>query len=238
MVHTLNIIHFAYPRFPEELRDERKGLAWLRAMADQRWRLTQDSENFYNEGYREALQAHDAGSVSAATKERLQAFTAGKEEVFECAGFWLVDDLWIDMALGYGEATVFLSADGGSFSHMDEGHQQKYEAWMRLSEVIYQVWRPIFGFDSAGLVEPHTSRDDALALEARCLYLVNYYGPEFVAKLGRERLLSAPAWRVKPLDDGGIMLAPNPIVSDDPFTPRPYGLKQVAQHLGLYQPLK
>jgi hypothetical protein len=75
-------------------------------------------------------------------------------------------------------------------------------------------------------------------LEAPWLYRINLFGPEYVAKLGRERLLNTPAWQVKELDDGGILVATIPYMEAGVKEPgaAAYDWGKAAQHLGLAEP--
>ena len=65
------------------------------------------------------------------------------------------------------------------------------------------------------------------------LYYINLFGPELVKKLGRDRLLSAPAWRVEELGDGGIFLVPEDHLA---IGGGGHSLKKVADHLGMSTP--
>ncbi|ATB38070.1 hypothetical protein CYFUS_003496 [Cystobacter fuscus] len=66
---------------------------------------------------------------------------------------------------------------------------------------------------------PNFGRDD----ETECrdgfdkIYEVcwlNVFGPKLVETVGRERMLSAPAWRVEELPNGGVLLVTRPTVTD------------------------
>ena len=50
------------------------------------------------------------------------------------------------------------------------------------------------------------SAEKTIAGPPPMLYGANFFGPEMVARLGREFLLQAPCWRVVELDDGGVLL--------------------------------
>jgi hypothetical protein len=71
----------------------------------------------------------------------------------------------------------------------------------------------------------------------RAISWVTYFGPELVQYLGREKILSAPTWKIEPMPTGGILLLllPHPM---DPDVPE-MRLAQwhVMDHLGL-KPLK
>jgi hypothetical protein len=50
------------------------------------------------------------------------------------------------------------------------------------------------------------------------IYWANYFGPDYVERLGRDKLLSAPSYKIKQLSDGGLLLltAPSPLVHANP----------------------
>lgn len=48
--------------------------------------------------------------------------------------------------------------------------------------------------------------DAVVAGELRELWWANLFGPEFIERLGRDRLLTAPAWRLDTLSNGGVVL--------------------------------
>lgn len=70
---------------------------------------------------------------------------------------------------------------------------------------LYAVLRPAFGWLDFCQLSGFTGFDDVELVQVPHIYWANYFGPAHVAKLGRERLMAAPAWSVEQLDDGGIL---------------------------------
>lgn len=92
--------------------------------------------------------------------------------------------------------------------------------YLDIGKQLYEVLRPTFGwidFDY-GL---HTTHEDIEALELPALYWANFFGPPYVAKIGREKIMTAPAWSVEELSDGGLLyvLASCPGLTDDHVSP-------------------
>jgi len=110
------------------------------------------------------------------------------------------------------ESIVFVSVEDTDFDdRYTDGHgAQCYWEWLQLIEQIYAVWRPLYGFETGNSgCEGFIERDAALSLDVTFVYGgANLFGPELAAKLGRERLLAAPADYIRPLDDGGVFLVP------------------------------
>jgi hypothetical protein len=62
--------------------------------------------------------------------------------------------------------------------------------------------------------------------------MINFWGPEIVAELGKERILALPAWRNELLSNGGVLLIP-----DDSFgRHRPFAFKKIQVALGFPTP--
>jgi hypothetical protein len=89
-----------------------------------------------------------------------------------------------------------------------------YAHWLELLELAYRIWQPLYGYEPAPCW-PETSLAHARALQPQYLYQYNYFGPELVEKLGRERVLQAPAWHVKRFGDGGVLVIPNEMYSGE-----------------------
>ena len=63
---------------------------------------------------------------------------------------------------------------------------------------------------------------------------MTFYGPKIVDEIGRERLLTAPVYKVEELENGGFLL----MLGEQPFFPHPKSYREaVGNHLGL-TPLK
>lgn len=108
-----------------------------------------------------------------------------------------------------------------------------YQILTDIFKDLYRIWHPFYGFEeySGG---SFVSRNKLLTeQQAVYLYFINFFGPELVNKLGRERVLSAPAWKIEEMDDGGIFLMP---VDPTASVATGYTLKGAAAHLGLNTP--
>lgn len=110
---------------------------------------------------------------------------------------------------------------------------KNYLALLETVKDLYRIWRPFYG---------HQDYPDGISLSRNrvinvqnidYLYEINLFGPELVNKLGRDRLLSAPVWKVEALDDGGIFLIPDEQVTVDG---KRYSMKKAADYLGMKTP--
>lgn len=132
-------------------------------------------------------------------------------------------DLAFDVALHPAYGILMLSVDSFTFEDYDGigTGLLRYLRWLDMVRRLYAIWRPIYGFESADdMTEGLIEREDALKLNITRLFsMANVFGPELVAKLGRERLLSAPAAYVAPLADGGVLLTPRMYTSLDALPP-------------------
>lgn len=61
------------------------------------------------------------------------------------------------------------------------------------------------------------------------IYHTNFFSPSIVRKLGKEKLLSAPAWKIKELADGGMMI----VVCENPLECENEEKERIESHLGL-----
>jgi len=100
-----------------------------------------------------------------------------------------------------------------------------------IGKSLYKIVSPSFGwvdFDY-GL---QTTYKDIESLELPTLYWANFFGPPYVARIGRAKIMSAPAWDIQELPDGGILyvLASGPGLADDHVPP-----DDVKSHFGITQ---
>ena len=108
-----------------------------------------------------------------------------------------------------------------------------YPTMLEVFKDLYNSWHPFYGHqDYEGGVS--LNRDTVIEdQDIDYLYRINLFGPELVSKLGRDRLLSAPAWRIEELADGGIFLIPQDHMA---IGGGGHSLKKVADHLGMNTP--
>ncbi len=110
-----------------------------------------------------------------------------------------------------------------------------YNEFLEVLQLFYDIWHPIYGFQEEPGEETYISREEALALDISWLYELNLFGPEIVAKFGREKVLKSPAWRVHKFDDGGVMIVPALYISEQEIPNEEYRFsrEEVANYLGL-----
>lgn len=103
--------------------------------------------------------------------------------------------------------------------------------FLDIGRSLYQIVSPSFGwvdFDH-GL---QTTHEDIESLELPTLYWANFFGPPYVARIGREKIMSAPAWSIEELPDHGLLyvLSSCPGLADDHVPP-----DDVKNHFGVAQ---
>lgn len=86
-------------------------------------------------------------------------------------------------------------------------HDTEYYSrlFLDLGRELYAVLRPAFGWLDFCQPSGQTGFDDVEHLDIPHVYWANYFGPDYVSKFGRDHFVSAPAWAIEPLDDGGIL---------------------------------
>ena len=131
----------------------------------------------------------------------------------------------------------FYPQEGVIYATVPDCHEFRYyNEFLEALQLFYDIWHPIYGFKEDGTGDdPYISREEALALNIPWLYELNLFGPEIVAKLGRENVLKSPAWRVHKFDDGGVMIVPALYISDEEIPNEEYKFsrEEVANYLGL-----
>ncbi len=108
-----------------------------------------------------------------------------------------------------------------------------YNEFLEVLQLFYDVWHPIYGFQEGTSDEPYISREEALAQNIYYLHELNIFGPEIVAKLGRDKVLKSPAWRMHKFDDGGVLLVPALYISGRPHEEYRFSREEVGDYLGL-----
>jgi hypothetical protein len=111
--------------------------------------------------------------------------------------------------------------------------------FLEVAKEMYNLVRPVYGsihqiadsIKKATRFEPRYNAEVVEAIDLRkCLpgvYWANFFGPEYVEMFGREKMLSAPCWSVKELDDGGFLL----LTSSSPLDPANPESRQAQQRL-------
>ena len=86
---------------------------------------------------------------------------------------------------------------------------------LRMALRLYPQLSPSFGWvDESGGNNGYIK--EAVAVKFQVIGWINFFGPPFVKKYGREFLMGLPGWKVEELDDGGIFhqLTSNIVASD------------------------
>ena len=85
-----------------------------------------------------------------------------------------------------------------------------------IAKGLYDILWPTFGWIDL-YYGWTTTHEDIEATNLRMLYWANFFGSRLVERLGRDRILSAPAWHVDELTDGGLLylLAPHLGLTDE-----------------------
>lgn len=131
------------------------------------------------------------------------------------------------------EATIYLEPEEYTITMYYLAKQDvlaPFLHWLDLLQFTYQTWHPLYSYKEGGA---ETTHEDALAGDISLLYEINLWNREIVEKMGRERVLEAPAWRVTELEDGSVFLLPQLTSdggTDEDYT---YDTDTVATHLGL-----
>jgi hypothetical protein len=114
----------------------------------------------------------------------------------------------------------------------DEQGFAAYQSWLELLKEMYSFLQPliVYQFNESRY---NIEREDILARTyLNWLYDIAIYSPPLVETIGRERLLSAPAWRVEAFDDGAVLLVPE----EHYYLPIVHNYTVVATHLGFHVP--
>ncbi len=91
-----------------------------------------------------------------------------------------------------------------------EHHSRRF---LHLGEQLYTVVQPVFGWIERCPLSGYTASEDVEKLEVPHLYWANFFGPEYVRKVGREYLLNAPGWKKEGLENGGFLYVLSPSLS-------------------------
>ncbi|WP_448600889.1 hypothetical protein [Thermoflexus hugenholtzii] len=87
-----------------------------------------------------------------------------------------------------------------------EKDPEKYARfYLDIGKGLYTILQPTFGWIEWDLEWLPTRHEDIENLRLPALYWANFFGPPYVQKLGREKILKAPAWRIEELPDGGLL---------------------------------
>jgi hypothetical protein len=119
-----------------------------------------------------------------------------------------------------------------SIARADAGKPSVLRTFLDACEALYAALQPDYGYGLVALdVQPLPPPFEPDA-GVKALYDYNFFGPKLAARLGQERVLSAPAQRTAALPDGGALLevVDNPLANRKANTPK---YQEIAHALGL-----
>jgi hypothetical protein len=135
-----------------------------------------------------------------------------------------------DSPKGVKEAWIRTTTDNTPYFWRAEYNPARYSRFfLDIGKRLYEILRPTFGWSDFdyGL---RTTHEDIEALRLPVIYWANFFGPAYVDQIGRDKILSAPAWAIEELPDGGLLyvLAPCPGLTDDHVS-----VESVKAHFGI-----
>jgi hypothetical protein len=141
----------------------------------------------------------------------------------------LTIECWITLRPEKGAISFVVTQE--HFSGSDEG-RAAFLGLIEMFKETYRYWHPIYGYQWYDSEAQLTQAALLATHEVHHIYPINFWGPEIVEKLGRERVLNAPAWRKEVLADGGVLLIP-----DNTYDVHiPFAYRRLATVLGLQTP--
>ena len=87
------------------------------------------------------------------------------------------------------------------------GNPNWYTEFLALTRLLAEHMDAVYGWADAEIKSEYAPVTPAsvAALDPQPLAWVNIYGRAYVEQIGHDRLMSAPAWRVEALANGGVM---------------------------------
>lgn len=92
---------------------------------------------------------------------------------------------------------------------------------LKLGRAFYPIAQPMLGYIDEAYANP-TLSEDSLKLRLKHISWVNFFGPAYVAKYGRDFLLGLPGHKTELLPDGGVFhqLSPTFVAPSEPEAQR------------------
>jgi hypothetical protein len=198
---------------------------FLKLLVSHGFRVIAETEN--------EIYADVVPEVSQTLQQDVDAYLAQRNAPLFFRAYYVGDiDLSLLFQLVPEEGLLACMVEQEHFYGSVEGHAA-YLTMVAIFKELCGSWHPLYGhtYYSSGV---NPERAVVLSdLNVVALYYINLFGPELVNKLGRERLLSAPAWQIEELADGSIFLVPEDHVEAGGGG---YSLKKVADYLGINTP--
>ena len=97
------------------------------------------------------------------------------------------------------------------YLYTKEGVMESFDEFINDAKIIYDAVSPTVGYGTTEIMETFKEmsqevKNFSLAKHINSIANINFLCPKKVEEIGREKLLSAPAWKIEELSDGGILL--------------------------------
>lgn len=161
------------------------------------------SDWFYERSLSEAIQA-----ISADCGGAIRLWYGGIDFVIGIRPQPSIDEKFGSIVLSFNR--VFFN----DVLEINQKLERSVEIVIELSKKLYAYLSPIYGFGEYGVGwREIPSKEDILSGNVMRFCWTNFVPNNLVEKMGRKKLLSAPAWKVEELNDGGVLLvlAQNPL---------------------------
>ncbi|MDH5507884.1 MAG: hypothetical protein OEZ02_11755 [Anaerolineae bacterium] len=110
------------------------------------------------------------------------------------------------------------------FTQKEYDSEKNCEILLALAKQLYELYAPKYGWIERGLWSGYTGKKDIEALAIPHIYWANFFGPDYVAKYGKEFFQHAPGWYYGEMRDGGCMYVLSPDINRNKA-----GVKQLEQ---------
>lgn len=109
-----------------------------------------------------------------------------------------------------------MSLTGGIWAPVEEQaryHEPFSTKVLEIALQLYPLARPKYGAVVDSFIDSYPiSTTPIVRTRITTLSWVTFFGPEYVAKFGRELLAGIPGWRVEDLPDGGLLHQARPSI--------------------------
>ena len=146
---------------------------------------------------------------------RIEAFLEGRVKTLDMIAYSIEREAPLggfDFRISFDSrrSDISITLNHIAFMHQEETRQIALANWLKLFTAMYEIWQPVYGYcDPVDIDWPEVTKPEDIAdYRIPCLYEINFLSPKIVEQLGRERVLSTPAWKVQPLSDGGVLIVP------------------------------
>lgn len=115
---------------------------------------------------------------------------------------------------------MFVAVDSDFVSDLSPSNYKNVRALVQICELIYIILHPAYAYGFTSPEIDSSINNPNETIEVRAIHDYNFFGPEFVQRFGKEKLLSFPTWRTVQFNDGGVFLemSPSPIADSERYT--------------------